>query len=253
MTNAADRRGKRTQEAVKGEKLGAYSKKFRIMLRLMVHPDGGDWTGTKMERATGRKVQASYFTSLRDDHIEIPRADKVEAIARAMRFPPELWFKDLSWWEALYERSEAGEDVATTLERPEERVGGGRVSERLNRLLELAVNERTGESFSDAEVAELSGGRLREEDVAAMREGRVPDPTWAQVLALCDVFEVDPSYWSERTLSWRPSAELLRGVEDQDSYVVFRNSLRLSRSNRSMLRLLSEHLRQEEQGGGEEG
>ena len=204
-----------------------------------------------MERATDRKVQASYFTSLRDGHIEIPRADKIEAIARAMRFPPELWFKDLSWWETLYERSEAGEDLAATLERSEEQ-RGGRVSERLNKLLELAVNEQTGEPLSDREVAKLSGGRLREEDVAAMREGRLADPTWAQVLALCDVFDVDPSYWSERGLSWRPSAELLRGVEDQDSYVVFRNSLNLSRRNRSMLRMLSEHMRQEERGSGEE-
>ena len=222
------------------------------MLELMAHPDGGRWTGSKMERATDRKVQASYFTSLRDGHIEIPRADKIEAIARAMRFPPELWFKDLSWWETLYERSQAGEDVAATLEQPEEQGGGGRVSERLNKLLGLAVNERTGKSFTDREVAELSGGRLREEDVAAMREGRLADPTWAQVLALCDVFDVDPSYWSERGLSWRPSAELLRGVEDQDSYVVFRNSLNLSERNRSMLRMLSEHMRQEEQGGGDE-
>lgn len=232
--------------------MGTYSEKFRIMLKLVPHPDGGEWTGTKMERATDRRVQASYFTSLRDGHIEIPRADKVEAIARAMRFPPELWFKSLPWWEALYERWEGGGDVAGTLGQGGVATAGGRVGGRLNRLLKVAVNERTGKPFSDEEVADLSGGRLRRQDVAAMREGRLEDPTWAQILALCDVFEVDPAFWSEREISWRPSAEVLRGIEDQDAYVVFRNSARLSPSNRSMLRMLSEHLRREERRGGEE-
>ncbi|QIN78466.1 hypothetical protein GBA65_07965 [Rubrobacter marinus] len=233
--------------------MGAYSEKFRIMLKLIPHPDGGEWTGSKMERATDRRVQASYFTSLRDGHIEIPRADKVEAIAHAMRFPPELWFKGLSWWEALYERWEGGGDVAGTLGQREVVNAGRHVSERLNRLLDVAVNEGTGRPLSDEEVANLSGGRLRKEDVSAMREGRLKDPTWAQILALCDVFEVDPAFWSEIETRWRPSAEVLRGIEDQDAYVVFRNSVRLSPSNRSMLRMLSEHLRREERRGGEEG
>ena len=243
--------GKHAKGGAEGDRPSVYGEKFRLMLELVAHPDGGAWTGAKMERATEGKIAPSYFSTLREGRIEVPRVDKVEAIARAMGFPPELWFKDLSWWRTLRERWEGGEDVAGALRQGREQEGGDgiRLTERLNRLFEIVVNERTGERFTNREVAELSRGTLREEDVAAMREGRLADPTWAQVLALCNAFEVEPSYWSERGYSWQPSAEVLKGVEDQDSYVVFRNSLNLSRSNRSMLRILSEHLRREESGG----
>ena len=78
------------------------------MLRLTSAPDGGEWTGTKMERATGGEVGENYFRALRNGDVGVPRADKIAAIASAMGFSPGLWFKDLSWWEAAEENWEKG-------------------------------------------------------------------------------------------------------------------------------------------------
>ncbi len=37
----------------------------------------------------------SYVTSLRKGRIENPGFEKLRAIAKAMNFPPELWFEDV--------------------------------------------------------------------------------------------------------------------------------------------------------------
>jgi hypothetical protein len=231
-----------------------YAKKFRFMLEMIPHPDGGEWTPTKMERATDGQVSMSYFSYLRDGRIDIPRADKIEHIATAMDFPPELWFRDLDWWERVYERWKRGEDVERELKEESRRGNGRRISKLLNGLFESRIDEETGKPYTNEEVARLSKEVLTEEEVAAMREGQLGDPSWAQILALCDAFEVDPTYWTERRFPWSPSPALSRAIEDPDSYIVFQNSLKLSKRNRSMLRMLSEHLRREEQrerGGGE--
>ena len=44
--------------------------------------------------ATGGVVSRSYVTNLRKGQIENPGYDKLRAIAKAMGFPPELWFED---------------------------------------------------------------------------------------------------------------------------------------------------------------
>lgn len=220
-----------------------FARKFRIMLEVIPHPQSGKWSGTKLERATGGKVKTSYFSSLRDGHIHIPRVDKIEAIAEAMGFSPELWFRDLSWWQALHERLNEGEDVETSLRGYQKRSNGKRFSELLERLFKVKINEETGRPFTNRDVAAKSRGVLTEEDVVALREGRTANPTWAQVLVLCDVFGVDPSYWTERKNPWAMSETVLEAMEEQDSYMIFQNSLQLSEENRTMLRLLSEHLR----------
>lgn len=226
-----------------------FARKFRIMLEVIPHPQGGTWSGTKMERATGGKVKTSYFSSLRDGHIHIPRVDKIEAIAEAMGFSPELWFRDLSWWQALHERLNEGGDVETPLRGYRKRSNGKRLSELLERLFKVKLNEETGRPFTNREVAVKSGGILTEEDVDALRDGRMANPTWAQVLVLCDVFGVDPSYWTERKNPWAISESVLEAMEEQDSYMIFQNSLKLSEDSRTMLRLLSDHLRRGQQIG----
>jgi transcriptional regulator with XRE-family HTH domain len=40
-------------------------------------------------------VTRSYVSNLRKGRIENPGFDKLRAIARAMNFPPELWFEDV--------------------------------------------------------------------------------------------------------------------------------------------------------------
>jgi hypothetical protein len=256
-SNKIAKRGKALAESfVEGRpvKQSVYAEKFRIMLRLISHPEGGDWTGTKMERATNKKVSTSYFSSLRDGHIDIPRADKIEAIAKAMGFPPALWFKDLEWWRGMQERWEKGQDVGDTLKGEQRKTDEKRLSQLLVRLFETKVDEETGEPFTNEKVARESNGVLNKEDVEAMRNGYLTDPTWAQILALCDVFGVDVSYWAESdTPSWRPSPAVMEAAEGADSYLIFQNSLKLSDRDRSVLKMLAEHLRREERKDRAEG
>lgn len=226
-----------------------YAEKFRIMLRLIPAPDGGEWSGTKMERATGGRVSTSYFSTLRDGHVETPRADKIEAVAEAMGFPPGLWFEDLRWWRELEETWERGGGVEAALGGASEGASGagGRLARLLERLMETRVDPETGEPFTAERIAALSGGVLTVEDVEAILAGRLTDPTWAQVLALCDVFEVDPVYWSGRAVpSWRPSPALMEAARGAESYRIFQNSLKLSDKDRGMLKMLAEHLRREQ-------
>ncbi len=222
-----------------------YAEKFNIMLKVFAAPDGGGWTGTKMERATRGAVITSYFSSLRDGHIKIPRADKLEQISEAMGFPVQLWFKDLAWWRDIYERWERGETVSQELSGEERRGLGNDLGVRLNRLIESRPSGETGRAYTDEEISRRSTGMLSREEVAALRRDSGMEPTWRQILALCEVFDVDPSYWSGGGLPWRPSPALMRAVEDQESYAIFQNSLGLSRRDRTMLRVMSEHLRRE--------
>lgn len=224
---------------------GTYSRKFRIMLKVLGAPDGGEWTGTKMERATGGEVLASYFTSLRDGHIEIPRADKIDTLARVMGFPTQLWFKDLSWWEALEERWARGENIEPAL-KSSGRGNGSRIASLLNQLIEREAEGRGGSTPTDQELARRSQGSLSEDEVRGLREASIKHPTWAQVLALSDVFGVESSYWTGEEIPWRPSPALLRLTGDEEAYTVFENSLQLSSKSKSMLRILSEELRRQE-------
>ncbi len=68
------------------------SERFRGLLALYRRPDGSEWGGQDLERATGGVVTRSYVSNLRKGRIGSPGLDKLEAIAGAMSFPPQLWF-----------------------------------------------------------------------------------------------------------------------------------------------------------------
>lgn len=230
---------------------GLYSEKFKIMLKMIAHPDGGPWTGTKMSRATDGRVTSSYFGSLRDGHVDIPRADKIEAIAQAIGFPTQLWFKDIRWWRDLYSRWLHGDEAGLQLVYKEVQAEGGshgaeRLSELVNRLFAVRVNPDTGTTFTNEEVAERSGGVLTVRQIQDLRSGSEKDPTWGQILSLCEVFEVPPTYFSGAEVSWLPSPAMLDAADDHHSYTTFTNSRRLSNQNRSLLQSISEHLRRQQ-------
>ncbi|WP_047865441.1 hypothetical protein [Rubrobacter aplysinae] len=229
------------------KQLGTYSRKFRVMLDIIPHPEGGYWTGTKMKQATGRVVGSSYFVSLRDGAIDIPRADKVEAIAVAMGFPTELWFKDLSWWEDLHRQWESGRPINNELRGS---VGNSdrdkRMAVLVNKLFERRLNTDTGQAFTNQEVAARSQRVLSLEDVLALRSGDLADPTWEQLLALSEIFGVGFSYFNGSDTAWIPGAPRpLESEDDQDSYVTFNNSVGLDKESRGLLRGLSDYLKQQ--------
>lgn len=227
--------------------LSVYGLKFRLMLQLIPHPDGGYWTGTKMRDATNNVVGPSYFTNLRTGIIDIPRADKIEAIAHAMDFPVELWFKDLSWWESLHARWQNGEFIGAELQpRSGTTDNQTRMTTLVNQLFEDRPNKQTGEPFTEEEVAQRSGGDLSVSDVAALRSGELTDPTWVQLLALSNVFGVGLSYFSGSDAPLLPSGlDALQVNDDYESYITFRNSVGMDKQQRSLLRSMSEHLRRQ--------
>ena len=94
--------------------------KFEHFLKVYSRPDGSRWGGQDLHDATGGVVTRSYVSNLRKGRIENPGFEKLRAIAKAMSFPPELWFEDV---ENLSEVSGArpswfvdGEDKLTLLD-----------------------------------------------------------------------------------------------------------------------------------------
>src|SRR5215218_3359694 len=70
--------------------------KFERFLEMYRRPDGARWGGQDLHDATGGVVTRSYVTSLRKGRIGNPGYEKLAAIAKAMGFPPELWFEDVT-------------------------------------------------------------------------------------------------------------------------------------------------------------
>jgi hypothetical protein len=180
-------------------------------------------TGQKLDEATGGVVPRSYFTNLRKGRIENPGYEKMLAIARAMGFPPALWFEDAPGTQA---GTAEGQDLA------------GRVVH----LFSVVRHPGTGESYMDAEVARMSAGVLTEEDVEGMRTGAISDPSVGQVAALAAVFGVAPSYLVDRGTD--PSVldeETLDALADDTANAILRESARLpEREKRIVLGIVRE-------------
>src|SRR5215213_4596204 len=154
------------------------AQKFEGLLEKYRHPDGRRWSGQEIDEATGGVVTRSYVTNLRKGRIENPGYEKLRAIAKAMCFPPDVWFED-------------GLGEGLPIGQAEESRG---VAGRLEHLFEVVRNPKTGEPYANSEVARMTLGDLSEEDVERIRTGDVGDPTVGQVAALAGVFGVEPSY-----------------------------------------------------------
>jgi len=136
------------------------AQKFEALLEIYRRPDGRKWSGQEIDEATGGVVSRSYVTNLRKGRIENPGYAKMRAIAKAMGFPPELWFE---------------EDLGSEGGSPAQPEGRG-IPGRVEHLFEVVKNSKTGESYTNAEVARMSAGDLTEGDVEGIREGRLPIP-----------------------------------------------------------------------------
>ena len=123
-------------------------------------------------------VTRSYVTNLRKGRIENPGYEKMRAIAKAMGFAPEVWFED-----------SLGEGQSLGVAEESRGVAG-----RLEHLFEVVRNPKTGEPYTNGEVARMTLGDLSEEEVERIRTGTVSDPTVGQIAALAGVFGVEPSY-----------------------------------------------------------
>jgi transcriptional regulator with XRE-family HTH domain len=106
----------------------------------------------------------------------------MRAIAKAMGFAPEVWFE-----ESLGDRRPRG--------RAKE---SGGFAGRVEQLFDAIRNPKTGEPYTNAEIARMTLGDLSEEEVQGIRSGAVKDPTVSQVAALAGVFGVEISYLLDR-------------------------------------------------------
>jgi transcriptional regulator with XRE-family HTH domain len=164
-------------------------------------------------------VSRSYVTNLRKGRIENPGYEKMKAIAKAMGFAPEVWFED-----GLGEGRSIGQGE-------ESRGLGG----RLEHMFEVVRNPKTGESYTNAEVARMTLGDLSEEDVESIRTGAIGDPTVGQVAALAGVFGVEPSYLLDRGDPSLLDEELVQALRDEDVRDITRESSRLPEGERRLV------------------
>jgi transcriptional regulator with XRE-family HTH domain len=194
------------------------SQKFERLLDAYRRPDGSKWTGQQLDEATGGVVTRSYVTNLRKGRIENPGYEKMRMMAKAMGFPPEAWFEDISadgTWSARKE--------------------GRGVAGRVEHLFGAVVHPRSGEPYTSAEVARMSAGGLTEGEVEGIRTGKISDPTVGQVAALTAVFGVEPSYLVNREEPPPLDAELLEGLSDETTREITREALRLPERERGIV------------------
>jgi transcriptional regulator with XRE-family HTH domain len=182
-------------------------------------PDGRRWSGQEIDEATGGVVTRSYVTNLRKGRIENPGYEKMRAIAKAMGFAPEVWFED-------------GLGDGRAMGQAEESRG---LSGRVEHLFEVVRNPKTGEPFTNAEVARMTLGDLSEEDVEGIRAGAVSDPSVGQVAALSSVFGVEPSYLLNRGEPPLLDEELIQALRDENVRDITRESSRLPDRERQLV------------------
>jgi transcriptional regulator with XRE-family HTH domain len=198
------------------------AKKFEFLLGTYRRPDGRVWSGREIDDATGGVVTRSYVTNLRKGRIQNPGYEKLRAIAKAMGFPPNLWFED---YNGLLEASPVA---------PSD--GRWDIAEKTQRLFEAITDDKTGEPYTNTEVARKSLGDLTEEEVEGIRTGTVANPSVAQVVALADVFGVHPSYFIDKgkkpPIIDREAMEVLR---DETVSAIAHKSLRLPGRERRMI------------------
>jgi transcriptional regulator with XRE-family HTH domain len=202
------------------------TRKFEYFLETYRRADGRRWGGQDLHDATGGIVTRSYVTNLRKGRIANPGYEKLAAIAKAMGFPPKLWF------EELHDLSEPllvqGAETNQTL------------SGRLNYLFEVIKDQRTGKSYSNAQVSRMTLGDLTEEEIESIRTGSDHNPSIIKVIALADAFGVHSSYFLDQ--SKKPpiiNQEALDIFRDQTVSAIARKSLQLpSREKQAILEII---------------
>jgi transcriptional regulator with XRE-family HTH domain len=194
------------------------AQKFEGLLETYRRPDGRRWSGQELDEATGGVVTRSYVTNLRKGRIENPGYEKMKAIAKAMGFAPEVWFEE-GVGRASSELSDDSRGIAG----------------RLEHLFEVVRNPKTGQRYTNAEVARMTLGDLSEEDVERIRTGAASDPTVGQVMAMASVFGVETSYLLDREEPSLLDEELMQALRDEDVRDITRESSRLPDRERRLV------------------
>ncbi len=205
------------------------AQRFELLLEKYRLPDGSRWNGQQLQDATGGVVTRSYVSMMRKGRIENPGFEKLRAIAKAMNFPPELWFEEAG-----------GIKNAARVQQPNRKRG---IANRLNHLFEAIKNERTGEPYTNADVARMSLGDLTEEEVGEIRAGTLENPTMSQVVALAEAFGVHPSYFLDTGKEPALLGEQeINALGDRRARAILNKSLDLSDREKDMVLDMIQHL-----------
>ena len=86
---------------------------------------------------------------------------------------------------------------------------------------------KTGEPYTDADVARMSAGALTEEDVEGIRTGNVPDPTVGWVAALAGVFGVPTPCLVDRKGQPTLDTEVFAALFDEITSAILGETARL--------------------------
>jgi transcriptional regulator with XRE-family HTH domain len=205
------------------------AQRFELLLENYRLPDGSRWNGQQLQDATGGVVTRSYVSMMRKGKIENPGFDKLRAMARAMNFPPELWFEEADGIRdmVLVEQPNRQRDIA----------------DRLTHLFKAIKNERTGKPYTNAEVARMSLGDLTEEEVGEIRTGALENPAVSQVVALAEAFGVHPSYFLDA--GKKPALlgeQEINALGDRRARAILNKSLDLSDREKDMVLDMIQHL-----------
>ena len=198
------------------------AKKFEFLLDTYRRPDGRSWTGQEIDEATGGIVTRSYITNLRKGRIENPGYEKLRAIAKAMNFPPALWFE------------ERADSLSTMRIEPVKRLCD--IAERTNQLFAIVQNAKAGRPYSNAEVVRMSLGELTEENLQEIRSGQLTNLSVNQLLALADVFGVHPTYFLDTEV--KPTLldeSVLDILQDETVSAIAHRSLHLTARERQII------------------
>ena len=163
------------------------------------------------------------------------RKDREPGVREAQRhsqsdeFSPELWFEnDFDPHARVITKSaEEKRDIAG----------------KVNHLFEVIRNEKTGEAYTNAEVARRSlggltgqNGGLIEEEIRRLRSGEIPNPSVKQVAALANFFGVQPSYFVDsKQEALLLDEEAISALEDDTTSAILHKSIRLPRRERGMI------------------
>jgi transcriptional regulator with XRE-family HTH domain len=105
----------------------------------------------------------------------------------------------------------------------------------MEHVFEVVWNPRTGEPYTNGELARMTLGDLSEEDVERIRTGAVSDPSVGQVAALASVFGVEPSYLLDYDSPPLLDEEFVQALGDADVRDITRESSRLPDGERQLV------------------
>jgi len=107
---------------------------------------------------------------------------------------------------------------------------------RVEHPFEVVKNPKTGESYTNAEVARMSASGITEEEVEGIRTGKIADPSVGRIAALAAVFGVPPSYMLDRgTEPEILDEETLKALANKTADAILKESARLPERERGIV------------------